>query len=62
MDPITLSENANFWRECLLQVIRQNIARCCQQIFCFQKYVDIPRQCFAFTPQANFPAHSLNFH
>ena len=22
----------------------------------------IAQQCFAFTPQANFPAHNLNFH
>jgi hypothetical protein len=32
------------------------------QTFCFQKFVDNPQQCFAFTPQANFPAHNLNFH
>ena len=30
--------------------------------FCFQKFVDNSQQCFAFTPQANFPAHNLNFH
>ena len=30
--------------------------------FCFQKFVDNPQQCFAFTPQGNFPAHNLNFH
>ena len=24
------------------------------------KFVDNAQQCFAFTPQANFPAHSLN--
>ena len=24
--------------------------------------VEISQQCFAFTPQANFPAHNLNFH
>ena len=41
---------------------RQNIARCCQQIFCFQKFVDNAQQCFAFTPQAIFPAHNLNFY
>ena len=27
-----------------------------------QKFLDNPQQCFAFTPQANFPAHNLNFH
>ena len=27
-----------------------------------KKFVDTPQQCFAFTPQANFPAHNLNFH
>ena len=25
-------------------------------------FVDNAQQCFAFTPQANFPAHNLNFH
>ena len=34
----------------------------CQQTFCFQKFVDNAQQCFAFTPQSNFPAHDLNFH
>ena len=29
--------------------------------FFFQKFVDNTNQCFAFTPQANFPAHNLNF-
>ena len=28
----------------------------------FVKFVDNAQQCFAFTPQANFSAHSLNFH
>ena len=27
-----------------------------------QKFVDNAQQCFAFTPQANFPARDLNFH
>ena len=30
--------------------------------FFFQKFVDNAQQCFAFTPQSNFPAHNLNFH
>jgi hypothetical protein len=30
--------------------------------FSFQEFVDNTQQCFAFTPQANFPAHDLNFH
>ena len=35
--------------------------------FCFYFFrqniaVDDAQQCFAFTPQANFPAHNLNFH
>ena len=30
--------------------------------FFFQKLVDNAQQCFAFTPQANFPIHNLNFH
>ena len=25
-------------------------------------FVDNAQQCFAFTPQANFPTHNLNFH
>ena len=27
-----------------------------------EKFVDNAQKCFAFTPQANFPAHILNFH
>ena len=27
-----------------------------------KKFVDSAQQCFAFTPQANFPANILNFH
>ena len=46
----------------LLEVWRQNITGCCQQTFCFQNFVDNTQQCFAFTPQANFPAHNLNFY
>ena len=42
--------------------MRQNIAGWCQQTFCFQNFVDNAQQCFACTPQTNFPAHSLNFH
>ena len=33
-----------------------------QQTFSFQKFFDNAQKCFAFTPQANFPAHNLNFH
>ena len=29
--------------------------------FCFQKFVGNAQQCFAFTAQALFPAHNLNF-
>ena len=54
--------NPNYWRESLHEVIRQKIAKWCQQTFYFQKYVDNAQQCFAFTPKANFPAHNLNFH
>ena len=39
----------------------QNITGHCQQTFCFQKFDDNAQQCFAFTPQANFPAHNLIF-
>ena len=48
--------------ERLLEVIRQNINGWCQQTFCFHKFVDNDQQCFAFTPQANFPTQNLNFH
>ena len=60
--PSPFSENSNYGRESLLHVLRQNIAGQCQQAFCFQKFVDNAYRCFAFTPQANFPAHNLNFH
>ena len=29
--------------------------------FCFQKFADNAKQCFALTPQANFPNNNLNF-
>ena len=32
------------------------------KLFSFQKFVDNAQQRFAITPQANFPAHNLNFH
>ena len=38
------------------------IAWWCQQTFCSQKFVENDQQCFAFTPQANFPANNLNFN
>jgi hypothetical protein len=44
------------WRKRLLDVIRQNIW------VLSTKFVDSAQQCFAFTPQAKFPAHNLNFH
>ena len=41
---------------------KRNIAGCCQQTFKHKKVVDITaQQCFAFTPQGNFPAHNLIF-
>ena len=30
--------------------------------FYFQKFVDNTKQCFAFIPKANFPAHNFNFY
>ena len=33
-----------------------------RQNICIQKFVDNDQQCFAFTPQENFPAYNLNFH
>jgi hypothetical protein len=63
-NPITLtvSENSNYWRKSLLEVIRQNIAVRCQKTFENKKFVEITQQCFALTPQANFLAYDLNFH
>ena len=56
------NENSNFWRESLLEVIRQNIAGGCEQTFETKNFVDNAQQCFAFRPQANFPTNNLNFH
>ena len=63
-DPITFtfSENSNYWRESLLEVVTQSIDGWCQQTFENKKFVDNAQQCFAFTPQANFPGHNLSFH
>ena len=38
----------------------QNFAGCYQQTFYFWKFFDNAQQWFAFTPQANLPAHNLN--
>ena len=46
--PFTFSENSNYWRESLLELI--------------QKFVDNARQCFALLPEVNFPSNNLNFH
>ena len=54
-------ENSNYWRENLLEVIRQNIAGCWQQTL-HQKFVHNTQQCFAFTTKVNLPANNLNFH
>ena len=35
-----------------------NIAGHCQQAFGTKKFIDNAQQCLAFTPQANFPAHT----
>jgi hypothetical protein len=50
----------------------QNIGGSCQQTFenkkfveqkfVEQKFVEITQQCFALSPQVNFPANVLNFH
>ena len=32
------------------------------KLFVFKSLLTIAQQCFAFTPQANFTAHNLNFH
>ena len=57
LDLLTFSENSNYGRETLLNVIRQNIAGWCQQTFENKNKTKM-----SFTPQANFPAHNLNFH
>ena len=49
-----------------IQILGRKVClRCkglCQQTFENKKFFDNARQCFAFTPQANFLAHNLNFH
>ena len=47
-NPITFifSENSNYWRETLLEGIRQKIAGWCQQTFCYQNFVDNTQQAF----------------
>jgi len=35
------------------------IIGCCQQIFEYKNFVVNVQQCFAFTPEANFPNHDL---
>ena len=37
-------------------------SRSFEQTFCKKKFANNAQQCFAFTPQANFPTHNLNFH
>ena len=44
-----------------LRLYWKNIAEWCQQTLSFQNFVDNTKQTFAFTPQANFPAHILIF-
>ena len=40
---------------------RQNIAGRCQQTLENKQSVGNAQQCFAFTPQTNFPTHNLNY-
>ena len=42
--------------------LRQNNAGRCQQTFENKMFVVITQQCFALTPEVNFPVHNLNFH
>ena len=49
------------------QLFQVHIKKTKSLLFCSvntksKKFVDITQQCFAFTPQANFPAYNLNFH
>ena len=65
LDPITFtfSENSNYWQESLLELTRQNIALQIKNLFVFKSLlIDNAQQYFAFTSQANFPTHNLNFH
>ena len=57
-----IEERIMFFELQFLFLIRQNIAGWCQQTFYFQKFVCKAQQCFAITPQVNFPSHNLNFH
>ena len=45
-----------------MKVYLRNIAGHCQQTFESKKFVDIPQQCFALSPQVNFSTNNLNFH
>ena len=40
----------------------KKFAGCCQQASENRTFVDNNQQYFAFTPQAYFPSHNLNFH
>ena len=40
---------------------RELCLRCKGKTLKYKKFVDITQQCFAYTPQANFPANDLNF-
>ena len=44
-NPITFSENSNYGRESLFEVLRQNIAGLCLQTFENKKVVDITQKC-----------------
>ena len=58
LSPSRSCEHLNF----LFSFFRPDIAGHCQQTLLYKKFVDNAQQCFAFTLQANFPAHNLNFH
>ena len=65
-DPITFtfSENSNYWRESLLEVSNKakTLLGDVNKLLKTKSLLTAPSNALPFTPQANFPAHNLNFH
>ena len=51
-----------FWRLCYESLLHIWLFSRGNEVFHWIHFVHNAQQCFAFTPQANFPAHNLNFH
>ena len=60
-DPITFtfSKKFNYGRE---KCKGKSLLDLVNKLLNTKKFGDNAQQCFAFLPQANFPAHNLNFH